>query len=371
LGERFEDRWQPGQSLAEIDAYLPPGYDPCYLRALVELACRDLEKRLHAGQPARAEHYLERFPALGREPAAAAQVIATEFHRRRCREAGLTAEHYLERFPQFAAELAGHLQAGPVVPGYQILGVLGRGGMGVVYKARQLSPPRTVALKMIRDGGHAGTEALARFRTEAEAAARLQHPNIVQIYEVGEHNGQPFFSLEFCPWGSLDKKLAGTPVPPPEAVNLVQKLARAMQAAHEARVIHRDLKPANVLLAADETPKITDFGLARKLDEAGQTQTGDKLGTPSYMAPEQAAGNKEVGTAADVYALGAILYECLTGRPPFRAATPEATRAQVQEQEPVPPRRLNRQAPRDLETVCLKCLEKEPGRRYASALALA
>jgi serine/threonine protein kinase len=175
---------------------------------------------------------------------------------------------------------------------------------------------------MILAGGHAGAADLARFQTEAHAIARLQHPNIVQVYEVGEHEGKPFLALEFCAGGSLAQKLNGTPLPPREAAALVETLARAMRAAHEQHVIHRDLKPANVLLAADGTPKVTDFGLAKKLDEAGQTQSGAVLGTPSYMAPEQAGGKSpEIGPLADVYALGAILYECLTGRPPFKAAT--------------------------------------------------
>jgi serine/threonine-protein kinase len=256
------------------------------------------------------------------------------------------------------------------IPGHEILGELGRGGMGVVYKARHLRLKRLVAVKMILAGEHAGPEHLARFRTEAESIARLQHPNIVQVFEVGEHREMPFFSLEFCGGGSLAKKLAGTPLQPAEAAALVQTLARAMQAAHDKEVIHRDLKPANVLLADDGTPKISDFGLAKKLDEAGQTISGAPMGTPSYMAPEQADG-KEAGPLTDVYALGAVLYECLTGRPPFKAATSLDTIIQVVSSEPVPPRRVNAAVPPDLETICLKCLQKEPGKRYASALALA
>ena len=185
----------------------------------------------------------------------------------------------------------------PAPPGYEILGELGRGGMGVVYKARQTTLGRVVALKMILSGGHAGQADLARFRTEAEAIARLQHPNIVQIFEVGDHDGRPFFALEFCDGGSLDRKLAGTPLPPKEAAQLVETLARAMHAAHQANVIHRDLKPANVLLTEDGTPKITDFGLAKKLDDAGQTQSGAIMGTPSYMAPEQAGGKGQARSA--------------------------------------------------------------------------
>jgi tetratricopeptide (TPR) repeat protein len=261
---------------------------------------------------------------------------------------------------------------GAGMPGYEVLQELGRGGMGVVYEARQIGPNRVCALKMILAGGHAGAAELARFRTEAEAIGRLQHPNIVQVFEVGEHAGLPYFSLEFCAGGSLEKKLDGTPLPPREAARLVETLARAMQAAHQANVIHRDLKPANVLLTADGLPKISDFGLARKLDEVGQTASNAIVGTPSYMAPEQAGGkSKEMGPATDVYALGAILYECVTGRPPFKAATVMDTLHQVVANEPVPPRQLQPRTPRDLETITLKCLHKEPARRYATAADLA
>jgi WD40 repeat protein len=274
-----------------------------------------------------------------------------------------------------------------LVPGYEILAELGRGGMGVVYKARQKTLNRLVALKMILAGGHAAGAERQRFLAEAEAVARLHHPNIVQIYEIGEVEGRPFFSLEFCPGGSLAARLHGTPVPPAEAGRLVVTLARAMQTAHQAGVVHRDLKPANVLLVGEEAagglapgaqpqaayvPKITDFGLAKRLDDtSGQTVSGTILGTPSYMAPEQAQGRKDIGPAADVWALGAILYELLTGRPPFKGARPWDTVVQVIHHEPVPPRRLNPKVPRDLETVCLKCLQKDPRKRYASALDLA
>jgi serine/threonine protein kinase len=282
------------------------------------------------------------------------------------------------------------------LPGYEILGEVGRGGMGVVYKARHRSLNRLVALKMILAGAHAGPEQLARFQEEGRAVARLQHPNIVQVYEVGTQHGLPFLALEYCPGGSLEDRLAGNPLPPEESAELIETLARAMQYAHERGVVHRDLKPANVLSAeggfrpAESAPppgdaaapsvrrivqaaiKITDFGLAKQLDTAGQTQTGAVLGTPSYMAPEQAAGKgREVGPAADVYALGAILYECLTGRPPFKAATTLDTVAQVIHNEPVAPRSLQPRLPADLETVCLKCLQKEPRKRYGSAAELA
>jgi serine/threonine protein kinase len=258
-----------------------------------------------------------------------------------------------------------------VLPGYEILEELGRGGMGVVYKARQIQLDRLVALKMLLAGGSAGQADLTRFKTEAEAIARLNHPNVVQVYEVGEHGGVPFFSLEFCPGGSLDRNLAGTPLEPKVAAKLMQSLAEAMRVAHQANVIHRDLKPANVLLSTDGTPKITDFGLARKLDEAGHTRTGQVMGTPSYMAPEQAEGKKGVGPAADIYALGAILYECLVGRPPFKAATSLDTLLKVLSEQPVRPRALNGRVPLDLEAVCLRCLEKDPAGRYASAADLA
>lgn len=263
--------------------------------------------------------------------------------------------------------------AAPSVPGYEILGELGRGGMGVVYQARQVGLNRTVALKMILTGAHAGTAALARFRAEAEAIAQLQHPNLIHIYEIGDCKGLPFFSLEFVEGGSLDRRIDGTPWKPREAARLVESLARAIHEAHRKGVIHRDLKPANILLTGDGTPKITDFGLAKRLDSAsGQTHTGALLGTPSYMAPEQAEGKiHELGPAADTYALGTILYELLTGRPPFRAATPLETAKLVVTAEPVPPARLQPGLPRDIETICLKCLQKEPHRRYPDAAALA
>jgi serine/threonine-protein kinase len=245
--------------------------------------------------------------------------------------------------------------------------------MGVVYQARQCSLKRLVALKMILAGLHADATMRLRFRTEAEAVARLQHPNIVQIYEVAEFDGRPFLSLEYLDGGSLLRQTAGAAQPERPAARLVETLARAVHYTHQRGILHRDLKPNNILLTADGTPKITDFGLAKVLDaDLGPTRSATVLGTPSYMAPEQAAGDaKKVGTPADVYSLGAILYELLTGRAPFQGATPLSTLEQVRTQEPVPPRRLRRSVSRDLETICLKCLEKEPGQRYPSAEALA
>jgi tetratricopeptide (TPR) repeat protein len=245
--------------------------------------------------------------------------------------------------------------------------------MGIVYKALHRPLNRVVALKMILAGAHAGPDELARFRREAELVARLQHPNIVQIYEIGEHEGLPYLSLEYVDGPSLHDKLDRCPQPARAAAHLAEVLARAMQAAHALDIIHRDLKPANVLLAADGTPKITDFGLAKRLDTgATDTQPGTVLGTASYMPPEQASGRtEEIGPLVDVYALGALLYEMLTGRPPFLGESMLRTLEQVCSQDPVPPRRLQPDVPRDLETVCLTCLQKEPRRRYASALDLA
>jgi serine/threonine protein kinase len=262
----------------------------------------------------------------------------------------------------------------PEVPGYEILGILGHGGMGVVYRARQLKANRLVALKMIRAVEHATPRDRLRFQIETEAVARLQHPHIVQLYEVGEVRGQPYFSLEFCDGGTLGEQLRKQRPTPREAAALIETLARAMHYAHLRGVVHRDLKPGNVLLAgAEKVSKITDFGLAKRIDaEARDVSTsGAIMGTASYMAPEQAAGKvHDTGPAADVYALGALLYECLAGRPPFDGPQ-HVVLMSVLSDEPVPPSRVGAKVPRDLETICLKCLSKDPARRYASAEELA
>jgi tetratricopeptide (TPR) repeat protein len=260
----------------------------------------------------------------------------------------------------------------PKIADHQVLEILGHGGMGVVYKAWHLRLHRPVAVKMLLAGPFARPQELERFVREAQAAAGLNHPNIVQIYEVGNVEGRPYFTMEFVEGGSLAQKLAGIPQPVRQAAALTATLAETVQVAHQRGIIHRDLKPANVLLSDKGIPKIADFGLARRIEEeAGPTQSGVPLGTPSYMAPEQAAGKTNaIGPAVDIYALGAILYELLTGRPPFRGESGAETVQQVLLREPVPPSRLNPTVPRDLETICLKCLRKEPENRYASAAAL-
>jgi serine/threonine protein kinase/WD40 repeat protein len=279
----------------------------------------------------------------------------------------------------------------PLVPGYEVYDQVGTGGMGVVYRAQHLALKRLVALKVMK-AARAGEAERARFLAEAEAVARLRHPNIVQIHEVGEYQGRPYYALEFVAGGSLADALHGAALPPRQAAALVEVLARAVQHAHEHGVLHRDLKPSNVLLSsggreppggggtggprpplADATPKIADFGLAKFLDGGGGlTIDGEVLGTPSYMAPEQAAGrNRDLGPACDVYSLGALLYDLLAGRPPFLTSTTEETLRQVLVEEPLPLRRLQPACPRDLEAVCHRCLEKEPHRRYASARDLA
>jgi tetratricopeptide (TPR) repeat protein len=378
--------------------------------------CQDQRRRWRRGESATVETYLEQFPGLGSNPDGLLDLIYNEIVLREESGERPRLEEYLGRFGRLGPQLrelfevheairrgedgevpplpslaSGPPAAPPAVPGYEVMGELGRGGMGVVYRARQTSLNRPVALKMILAPEHAGTLQGARFRAEAEAVARLQHPNIVQVYEVGEQDGRTYFSMELVEGGNLADLIAGSPQPAAESARLVEVLARAIQHAHSRGVVHRDLKPANVLLSAASepsspaedqergiagrrlSPKITDFGLAKRIGaSAAQTQPGVVVGTPSYMAPEQTGRTGEVvGPAADVYALGAVLYELLTGRPPFKAETPFDTLLQVIHDDPLPPSRLRARTPRDLETVCLKCLQKEPGQRYPSAAALA
>jgi len=426
LERQLSQLWRQGQR-PDVHQLLAAAGDlpPAQVAAILAV---DQRERWRGGERIAAEDYLRPYPALQAAVEPALELVYGEVVLREERGEAPALNEYLERFPQYAARLreqfqlhqalatkrefgsgeaitVAGLEAGPAepralpaVPGYEVLEELGRGGMGVVYKARQLALHRLVAVKMIRAGVEAEPGELARFRTEAEAVARLQHPNIVQIHEVGEVDGRPFCALEFVAGCDLNTYLAGTPLPPRAAAGLVEVLAHAISAAHQCGIVHRDLKPSNVLLAGGETtpaggaagatprpalaglvPKITDFGVAKLLPGGAgatasdeQTQSGAILGTPSYMAPEQARGrSKDVGPAADVYALGAVLYECLTGRPPFKAESAWETLQQVINEEPVPPTRLQPRLPRDVETICLKCLQKEPGQRYASAEALA
>jgi WD40 repeat protein/serine/threonine protein kinase len=274
--------------------------------------------------------------------------------------------------PGSAAAVAG-ASAGQAFGDYELLHQIAQGGMGVVYQARQTKLQRVVALKMIRAGHLASADEVRRFYQAAAAAARLDHPGIVPIFEVGEHAGQHYFSMGYVEGGSLAARVREGPLPAREAAGLVQEVTAAVAYAHRQGIIHRDLKPANILLDGDGRPRVTDFGLAKQLQrDSGLTASGQVMGTPSYMPPEQAAGRTDaIGPAADVYALGAILYCLLTGRPPFQAASVMETLQQVLQREPVPPRQLNPGVPRDLETICLKCLQKDVARRYAAADDLA
>ncbi len=365
----------------------------------------DQRRRWRQGDPVRVETYLQQYPGLANHAEVLLDLVYSEIDLREQQGEHPRLDEYLQRFPQLQSQLRVQLEVHQLlraeprtritpiprppsvppadsrlplptpgaIPGYEILGELGRGGMGVVYRARQTALKRLVALKMILGGRHASLQEVARFRIEAEAAARLQHSNIVQIHEVAEHEGTPYLCLELVEGVGLDCRLAGQPQPSEQAAHLVETLARAMHYAHQQGIIHRDLKPGNILLAAGTVPKITDFGLAKLLDsDETQMTAGGIVGTPCYMAPEQAAGRgARVGPATDVYALGAILYELLTGRPPFEAATTAEVVYRVMHTEPLSPRRWRPRLSRDLETICLKCLRKEPSRRYASAEALA
>jgi tetratricopeptide (TPR) repeat protein/predicted Ser/Thr protein kinase len=399
--ERFEQAWQEGRQ-PEVQDYLPPD-NPLRATVLVELVYADLEHHLKSGGALRVEDYLRRFPELGADPGLVLDLIVREYELRQQREGMVPFAEYARRFRPFREQLrrrwrapAGRetapgpwqqptlpLAAGepsdapadtwPDVPGYEIREKVGSGGMGVVYRAWQISLKRAVALKVVKGEVFAEAAERALFQREAEVVARLRHPHIVQVYEAGEHRGQPYFAMEYADGGSLDRLLNGKPLPADGAARLLATLAEAIHHAHQQQIVHRDLKPANVVLMADGSPKVTDFGLAKQL--AGQESlqsNGALLGTPEYMAPEQAlARSGEVGPSTDIHALGAILYATLTGRPPFQAANVYEVLQQVVGQEPVPPRRLNPAVPRDLETVCLKCLEKAPSKRYRTARALA
>ena len=383
---------------------------------LLDAVLDEQNVRWGRGDRPAAEEYFERFPALRNNPDAALDVIYHEFLLRRELGERPQPEEFIRRFPflsklliiaQFAADeamqsaeaatepprdesggwpadeagastvvdAAGADDRGsfPSFPGYELIGVIGQGGMGVVYKARNTRLGRVVALKTITELEPTKPSQSGRFLDEARAAARLQHPNIITVHEIGEHQGRPYFVQEFVDGGDLKKQLADKPMAMRRSAELLETLAGAVHAAHKAGIVHRDLKPSNILLTTEGVPKVADFGLAKLLGGgSGRTQSGQVVGTPSYMAPEQAEGrSKDVGPTADVYALGAILYEALTGRPPFLGDTQIETLRLVCSTEPVPPKQSRPDIPRDLETICLKCLEKEPNKRYVSAELLA
>jgi serine/threonine-protein kinase len=260
----------------------------------------------------------------------------------------------------------------PCIPGYELQEIIGVGGMGVVYKAKHVKLDRVVAVKILRGADHVSARELAALARVAQSIAAIKHAHIVQVHDFGELEGLPYVTMEYVEAGSLARRLEGKPLPAREAAELVAILAEAVHATHMIGIVHRDLKPANVLIGADGAPKIADFGLARHfVGEASLPLTRLQVGTPSYMAPEQASGREDaLNPSVDIYSLGALLYEVLTGRPPFRAATALETQRHVIEEEPALPSRINAKVPRDLETICMKCLQKVPSARYASAQVL-
>jgi tetratricopeptide (TPR) repeat protein len=380
--DRFERAWKETKSGApapSLTSYLDQGHGPAREALIRELIALERACRERYGVTVQPEDSKD----LGAE----AEAQATAPTRRIC---GVT-------------DVPAALRTGwPSVPGLELMSVLGSGGMGVVYKARQATLDRDVAVKFLRDAHRGDSEQRERFLREARTVARLRHPNLVQLYEFGEApsaggaTSQPYLVLEYVSGGSLADQMRGSPQPPEDAARLVETLAEAIHYAHQQGVIHRDLKPANILLqrgevkgneqtrvlgdprpspppplTADLCVKITDFGLAKFLTGGDLTHSGYVLGTPSYVAPEQVSKSERLTAAVDIYGLGTILYEALTGRPPFAAATVEETLCQVRQDEPVPPRRLQPTVPRDLETICLKCLRKQAGNRYATAQDLA
>lgn len=416
---RFDAAWELGEPPEIADFLPPPDASTSHKRLLVELVMIDLERRWRSPSPHASAHgqvfstrptlheYLTRYSQLGTADSLPVALIAEEYRVRK--QWGGHPEHdeFLQRFPAQADELLSCLQridqdveneldhehtlTLPPSSGhthnwsrsqashdaqdrvryfgeYELLNEIARGGMGVVFRARQVKLNRIVAIKMLLSGALAGSEAVLRFKAEAEAAANLEHPGIVPIYEIGEHQGQHFFSMAFIDGQSLADRIKAGPLLSRPAAQLVIKICDAIAFAHAHGVVHRDLKPANVMLDVESQPRVTDFGLAKRSQSNDElTATGAIMGTPSFMAPEQAAGRGlEVGPLSDIYSLGAILYALLTGRPPFQAATALDTIQLVLDQEPVPPRELNPMIPVDLETICLKAMRKSPSRRYPS-----
>jgi serine/threonine protein kinase len=421
--EELSRMWRTGPP-PDLAAFLAQS-EPMSSSQLAAVLRVDQRRRWELGQQIPAERYLDQYPKLLEDRESTLDFVYAELLLREKHGEHPRLEEFLARFPTLAdilrrqiglhralcsESLGSSTDALPAVDmpsdraprdravggRYEVIREIGRGGAGVVYEARQTGVNRTVAIKVLSAGQHAGADQLARFRAEAELVGRLQHPHIVQIYEAGLENGFPFLALEYMSGGSLRNRLNGAPQSPEWSARLIEVLSRAVDAAHQAGVVHRDLKPGNVLFtsgksddpdlgatnaswSAGEIPKIADFGLAKALGESvngansdSLTRTGDILGTPSYMSPEQAAGRTdEIGPATDIYALGAILYELLTGRPPFRGVTVLETFQHLTADEPVPPSRLQSRLARDLEVICLKCLEKTVARRYATAQALA
>jgi WD40 repeat protein/serine/threonine protein kinase len=349
ISDAFEAAWHGGGPRPRIEDFWTATDEPARSALLRELVAAELELRRAAGEDPDSADYSDRFPG--------------------------SAEALRSLFDSTESQIEPSVVALPVpaIPGYEIIEELGRGGMGVVYLARQRRLGRIVALKMILAADLGSSEAVARSLAEARLIARLKHPHVVEIYQVGDHDGRPYLELEYVEGGSLAARLRGSPWPARAAAELVRAIATGIGAAHRLGIVHRDLKPSNILLTADGTPKITDFGLAKGIGlETGLTRSDAIIGTPAYMAPELARGQgRDAGPAADIHALGAIFYELLTGLPPFRAATMLETLERVRSAEAVSPRRLEPKLPRDLETICLRCLEKEPHKRFATALELA
>jgi eukaryotic-like serine/threonine-protein kinase len=384
---RFENEWK-ARSARPIEAYLPEAPERARGALLRELLALEWIYRLQSGELPSRKEYSERFARdiheistffdeiVGASAARDDDPEQTTLHM--LTEAASASQQTTELEDPWAATATWQSserrpKALPTIAGYELFGILGRGAMGVVYHARQSGFERMVALKRIRAGSYATATERMRFLTEAKAAARLRHPNIVTVFAFGDDDDCPYFSQEFVAGGSLSEKIKAGPTTPRRAAELVELLARAMDHAHQQNVVHRDLKPSNVLLTEDGTPKICDFGLARLLDLDGKSpKAGAVEGTASYMAPEQAAGNSAGAEgAADIYSLGAILYELLTGRAPFGPGSFSEVLEQVKTQEPPPPRSLRPELQLDLEAICLKCLQKDPRRRYPSGAALA
>lgn len=377
----FKSQWISGSSRPEIEDYLRRYADSFSNQLTQKLVATEIELRASSGELLTSEEYLNRLPALGKrwlESLIDANIGETKAlplipEKEKVVDSVSASNNNtgdLTDFTQTEFQAADRQSnALSNIGDYQIIDEIARGGMGVVFKARQTSLDRVVALKMILAGEMAADEDIQRFRSEAEAAANLDHPRIVPIYEIGELGGQPYFSMGFIEGESLQEKLIDGPLPAKEAALTIRKIAEAISYAHENGVIHRDLKPANVLCDPNGEPRVTDFGLAKRLgSNSDLTGTGQILGTPSFMPPEQALGATSiVDERSDIWALGAILYNLLTGRAPFHAASPIETLKQVVDKEPVSPRVFDPQIPVDLETITLKCMEKEQSKRYQSA----